>query len=91
MVNASRQVVLQEDIFITSSYTVSAKQNCNKRIKYFLELYTMKICLKLLLFFNILITFSCSNEEVSNNTDEFIKAADMSMLPLIESEGNYLL
>ncbi len=47
----------------------------------------MKIGLKLLFFFNILITFSCSNEEASNNTDEFIKAADMSMLPLIESEG----
>lgn len=47
----------------------------------------MKICLKLFLFFNILITFSCSKEEVSNNTDEFIKAADMSMLTLIESEG----
>ncbi|WP_445715279.1 glycoside hydrolase family 53 protein [Flavobacterium sp.] len=48
----------------------------------------MKIGLKLLFFFfNILIAFSCSNEEASNNTDEFIKAADMSMLPLIESEG----
>ncbi len=47
----------------------------------------MKIGLKLLFFFIILITFSCSNEEASNNTDEFIKAADMSMLPLIESEG----
>lgn len=47
----------------------------------------MKIGLKLLFFFIIFITFSCSNEEASNNTDEFIKAADMSMLPLIESEG----
>ena len=47
----------------------------------------MKIGLKLLFFFIILMTFSCSNEEASNNSDEFIKAADMSMLPLIESEG----
>jgi arabinogalactan endo-1,4-beta-galactosidase len=48
----------------------------------------MKICLKLLFFFFIIfITFSCSNEEASDNTEEFIKAADMSMLPLIESEG----
>lgn len=47
----------------------------------------MKIGLKLLALLFILITFSCSKEEASNNTDEFIKAADMSMLPLIESEG----
>ncbi|RTL14133.1 MAG: arabinogalactan endo-1,4-beta-galactosidase [Flavobacteriaceae bacterium] len=47
----------------------------------------MKIGIKLLALLCILITFSCSKEEASNNTDEFIKAADMSMLPLIESEG----
>lgn len=47
----------------------------------------MKIGLKSLALLCILITFSCSKEEASNNTDEFIKAADMSMLPLIESEG----
>lgn len=47
----------------------------------------MKIGIKLLFLLCILITFSCSKEEASNNTDEFIKAADMSMLPLIESEG----
>lgn len=47
----------------------------------------MKIGIKLLVLLCILITFSCSKEEASNNTDEFIKAADMSMLPLIESEG----
>ena len=75
-----------EDTHFMSSY-IKCKQNCSKRIKIFCNFYTMKICLKLFLFFNIPNYFSCSKEEVSNNTDEFIKAADMSMLPLIESEG----
>lgn len=35
----------------------------------------------------ILFTFSCSKEEATVQTDDFIKAADMSFLPLIESEG----
>ena len=48
----------------------------------------MKIGVKLLSLLSILITFSCSKEEASNNNQEFIKAADMSMLPLIESEGS---
>ena len=47
----------------------------------------MKIGLKLVALLTILITFSCSKEEESNTSQEFIKAADMSMLPLIESEG----
>ena len=47
----------------------------------------MKIGLKLVVLLTILITFSCSKEEESNTSQEFIKAADMSMLPLIESEG----
>jgi arabinogalactan endo-1,4-beta-galactosidase len=47
----------------------------------------MKIGGKLLSLLCILITFSCSKEEESNISQEFIKAADMSMLPLIESEG----
>jgi arabinogalactan endo-1,4-beta-galactosidase len=42
-----------------------------------------KIILLLLIFFS----FSCSKEEPTVETDEFIKAADMSFLPLIESEG----
>jgi arabinogalactan endo-1,4-beta-galactosidase len=47
----------------------------------------MKIVLKLLSLVTVLIAFSCSKEEESNSNEEFIKAADMSMLPLIESEG----
>ena len=47
----------------------------------------MKIGGKLLSLLCIFITFSCSKEEESNTSQEFIKAADMSMLPLIESEG----
>lgn len=47
----------------------------------------MKIGGKLLSLLCILITFSCSKEEESNISQEFIKAADMSTLPLIESEG----
>lgn len=35
----------------------------------------------------ILFSFSCSKEEATVKTDDFIKAADMSFLPLIESEG----
>jgi arabinogalactan endo-1,4-beta-galactosidase len=35
----------------------------------------------------ILFSFSCSKEEATVQTDDFIKAADMSFLPLIESEG----
>lgn len=47
----------------------------------------MKIRIKLIALLCILITFSCSKDEVTNNSQEFIKAADLSMLPLIESEG----
>lgn len=47
----------------------------------------MKIRIKLIALLYILITFSCSKEEVTNNSQEFIKAADLSVLPLIESEG----
>jgi arabinogalactan endo-1,4-beta-galactosidase len=47
----------------------------------------MKIRIKLIALLYILITFSCSKDEVTNNSQEFIKAADLSMLPLIESEG----
>lgn len=47
----------------------------------------MKIRIKLIALLCILITFSCSKEEESDTTQEFIKAADLSMLPLIESEG----
>ena len=47
----------------------------------------MKIGGKLLSLLCIFITFSCSKEEESNISQEFIKAADMSTLPLIESEG----
>lgn len=46
----------------------------------------MKIRIKLIALLYILITFSCSKDEVTNNSQEFIKAADLSMLPLIESE-----
>lgn len=47
----------------------------------------MKNCIKLLVFLQLFSLFSCSKEEESKTTDEFIKAADMSLLPLIEAEG----
>jgi len=47
----------------------------------------MKIVVKLLSLVTVFIAFSCSKEEELNSNEEFIKAADMSMLPLIESEG----
>lgn len=48
----------------------------------------MKNWIKLLGIFIITISFSCSKEEESTTiSEEFIKAADMSLLPLIESEG----
>lgn len=46
--------------------------------------------IKYLIIFLITILFSCSSNEkdvTSNSTDFFIKAADMSFLPLIESEN----
>ena len=48
----------------------------------------MKNCVKILLILFICITLSCSKDEDKNATSEdFIKAADMSMLSLIEAEG----
>jgi arabinogalactan endo-1,4-beta-galactosidase len=47
----------------------------------------MKNSLKILLLFLCLISCSTKNNEVIVSQDEFIRAADMSYLPLIESEG----
>lgn len=48
----------------------------------------MKNCIKLLVFLHLFSLFSCSKDEDKNVTsEEYIKAADMSLLPLIESEG----
>ena len=50
----------------------------------------MNLTFSLISFFIILLNFSCAKEDeklVENPTDSFIKAADMSLLPLIESEG----
>lgn len=47
----------------------------------------MRNLFKIILLLFIPFSFSCSKEEETVETDEFIKAADMSYLPLIESEG----
>lgn len=47
----------------------------------------MRNIFKIVSLFLVLFTFSCSKEEATVQTDDFIKAADMSFLPLIESEG----
>lgn len=42
---------------------------------------------KLLCLLVSIILASCSSDEKSKDVDEFIRGADMSFLPLIESEG----
>lgn len=47
----------------------------------------MRNIFKIIFLLLILFSFSCNKEEATVQTDDFIKAADMSFLPLIESEG----
>lgn len=50
-------------------------------------IYDMRKIFKIIFLPLILFSFSCSKEEANIKPDDFIKAADMSFLPLIESEG----
>jgi arabinogalactan endo-1,4-beta-galactosidase len=47
----------------------------------------MRNIFKIIFLLLILFSFSCNKEEATVQTDDFIKSADMSFLPLIESEG----